>query len=379
MGAKDLVWRIGGTGDGAADRGRDIEATFHAATPDGGLESQRWWIEARGRKGTVEAAGVKTAVLSRGDVDVLVIATNTQFSNNTRDWIEDWQRNHPRPRVRLWDRNTLERMLLEHPSVAARLFEKALSNQARLDVLRTRFWNSGVFASGEELARFWNLRTELDFGYDDVVSLLACEHANGDTHTRPWLSCFAQDEILNLLRFAIANYLPLYVRAEDRGTPTGPITEALASLFITSLLTYSTRDVIGAALRPARKEFFPEEGVNILLQPVMETIAYNMGLACAADCERVTADSVGSNGRNDPSTYWDRFLPTRNAEMNITSSGLLIVKDGKKPCKIGFPLSTAVYCPLFRDHGRRSLREYVEVFKAVSDFRIAQRRPKHHS
>jgi len=41
MGAKDLEWREGGSGNGAADGGRDLEATFHMPTPDGQMEPQR--------------------------------------------------------------------------------------------------------------------------------------------------------------------------------------------------------------------------------------------------------------------------------------------------------------------------------------------------
>ena len=51
MGAKELTWRTGGTGGGAADGGRDIEATFFQATPDGEVDSQKWWIEAKGDPG----------------------------------------------------------------------------------------------------------------------------------------------------------------------------------------------------------------------------------------------------------------------------------------------------------------------------------------
>lgn len=45
MGAKDLEWRIGGTGAGASDQGRDLEATFFIPNPDGEVLRQKWWIE----------------------------------------------------------------------------------------------------------------------------------------------------------------------------------------------------------------------------------------------------------------------------------------------------------------------------------------------
>src|ERR1700722_12879744 len=88
MGAKDLEWRTGGMGDGAPDGGRDLEARFYTPAADGEPEAQKWWIECKGRKGTVEPAEIKTAVnnaLAIVNLDYLVIATNTQFSNPTRD------------------------------------------------------------------------------------------------------------------------------------------------------------------------------------------------------------------------------------------------------------------------------------------------------
>lgn len=62
MGAKDLEWRIGGTGGGTADGGRDLEAHFFEAADDGELRQQRWWIECKGTTGTVESHEVKAAV-----------------------------------------------------------------------------------------------------------------------------------------------------------------------------------------------------------------------------------------------------------------------------------------------------------------------------
>jgi hypothetical protein len=94
MGAKDLEWRSGGSGGGAADGGRDLEANFYTPSADNEIESQRWWIECKGRAGTVEAHEVKSAIVNaqgKEELDYLVIATNTQFSNPTRDWVKEWQ------------------------------------------------------------------------------------------------------------------------------------------------------------------------------------------------------------------------------------------------------------------------------------------------
>jgi hypothetical protein len=56
------------------------------------MEPQRWWVEAKGRNKTVEPSAVKDAVVnadSRNDIDVIVLATNSHFSNPTRDWLDN--------------------------------------------------------------------------------------------------------------------------------------------------------------------------------------------------------------------------------------------------------------------------------------------------
>ena len=132
MGAKDLEWRTGGSGGGAADGGRDLEAHFFTPGADNEIEPQVWWIECKGRSGTVESDEVKSAVTNaqaKDNLDYIVIATNTQFSNPTRDWVKDWQQKYPRPKIKLWDSAHLECLLSRHPEVALRLFSQALSIQ----------------------------------------------------------------------------------------------------------------------------------------------------------------------------------------------------------------------------------------------------------
>ena len=79
---------------------------------DGELEAQRWWVQAKGRTSTVPPQTVREAIVdvqAYVEVDVLVIATNSRFSNDTRDWVAEFQATHPRPVIRLWDRDALER------------------------------------------------------------------------------------------------------------------------------------------------------------------------------------------------------------------------------------------------------------------------------
>ena len=80
LGAKDLEWRVGGVGGGAADGGRDIEAAFYLPDDAGRMEKHQWWIECKGRGATVEKEAVVNAcnnVTAYPDVERLIIATNS--------------------------------------------------------------------------------------------------------------------------------------------------------------------------------------------------------------------------------------------------------------------------------------------------------------
>ncbi len=141
MGAKELEWRVGGAGAGTADQGRDLELSFYVSSPDGDLVKQRWWVEAKGRTGTVEPFEVKNAVINaagKAAVDVIVIATNTAFSNPLRDWVKEWQNENARPRVKLWERTELENHCSKNPAAVIRLFARALTMQGKLEVVKTK-------------------------------------------------------------------------------------------------------------------------------------------------------------------------------------------------------------------------------------------------
>ena len=78
MGAKDLEWRVGGTGAGAADQGRDLECVFYVADPAGGIFPEKWWIEVKGRNKTVEPKAVRDAVLPPSTVATPPLSRSNQ-------------------------------------------------------------------------------------------------------------------------------------------------------------------------------------------------------------------------------------------------------------------------------------------------------------
>jgi restriction endonuclease len=159
MGASSLAWRAGSSkGVTATDGGRDLEAVFDRPSPDGELDRQRWWIESKGRTNTVERGAVQQAVLdasARSDIDILVIATNSRFSNPTRDWVTERASSYTRPVVKLWDRDNLDRLVRMYPTVVARVLPDALSDEERLRLLVARFEELGEEPTQLDLEFFW--------------------------------------------------------------------------------------------------------------------------------------------------------------------------------------------------------------------------------
>jgi len=91
-----------------------LKPHFYTPMPDGEVSRQKWWVEAKNSSTTVESAIVKESVHNASgiaEIDVLLIATNTQFSNPTQHWVRQWQRSHPRPSTKLWDRYNLEMLI----------------------------------------------------------------------------------------------------------------------------------------------------------------------------------------------------------------------------------------------------------------------------
>lgn len=233
MGGKEVEWRRGSVGAGASDRGRDIEATFFVPAPDGEMLRQKWWIEAKGRTATVEPSAVREAVnnsQARSDVDILVVATNSVFSNPTRDWVQEWQSIHQRPTVRLWDRNSLERMLSERPEVVLRLFSNALTPQAKLAVATSRFWNYCGYTDVRSLQIFWGAGADLEFDALTMFAILASEFANGQIEERPWAASLSDERIEKLFDLGVTNAIAFYLRGAQIGTDLNPYADALAHI-----------------------------------------------------------------------------------------------------------------------------------------------------
>ncbi|MBB5753031.1 hypothetical protein [Prosthecomicrobium pneumaticum] len=355
IGARDLTWRVGSAGAGAADSGRDLEARFHVPDATGEIVPRQWWVECKGRAGTLETEAVKTScnnVVANASVDCLVIATNTTFTNPTRDWVEKWQDRFPRPRILLWDRVVLERMLAQQPATVLRLFEGGLSSAGHLRAIRDRFWNLIEYSSIERIKRIWSERDTLQLGVMERFALIANEFAHGSIDERPWLGICPAKDILETFQYGMFNLIYLYARVMKTGSDQGPIIKTLAYLLLSTLRDFHPdliREIFRITLRTDSDEPMPDPAVEFFVMPILDSLQTELQLVCSSDCERFSRrDSFKYwEGRAPFESYWSRF-GTRGIAPKSNNGSYHRLECTSKPCRIGFDLSDESGCPLYQ-------------------------------
>lgn len=373
MGAKDLEWRIGGKGSGTSDQGRDLELSFYMSSPDGDLTKQKWWVEAKGRKATVEPSEVHEAVLNAAGklyIDVLVIATNSNFSNPTRDWVREWQSSHPRPSVKLWEKTELENLCSKNPLAIIRLHSKALSNQGRLQVATTKLWDYANFTDEPTLIKLWKARSELEIKPKALFALLASEAANGKLIDRSW-GVFVEKSILTgCLANGLVNFLYLAFRANEMGVRQYPIIKALAYMVLVAtqrigvektemLLTTVWDDVDGRE--------YPEQLRKIVLEPVIDHLNSELSDVCTSNCRRVDADKIDLTEK-EAKNYWQRLSVSDSASNE--DNHFLTFESQKEPCEVGFSVSNEQGCPLTSvENPEDDIHSFLLVVDKVSKYR----------
>lgn len=379
MGAKDLEWRTGGSGQGASDGGRDLEAHFYTPTADGEIESQKWWIECKGRTGTVESDEVKSAVnnaLAISDLDYIVIATNTQFSNPTRDWVKKWRLTHPKPKVKLWDHGQLERYLSRHPDVVLRLFSEALSLKGRFKAMESRFWNKLEFVTPRTLTDLWKNRNEIEVTPASIFAVIANEFANGDISCRPWGAVLDQQSLADVLVNGFYNVTYLLLRCSSAGVDQKIIIRTFAYLLLAALNILPSETVSELTLNSLTRNDrakFPPKIQEMLLMPIMNQLLFEIQDVCTSDCKRVSLldRAALTKDKDEVDNYWLRLEPEGSEECD--EQKILIIEAYDEPCIVGFPVDKENGCPLFgTELTIENTGHFLAVIKRVAAFRKAQ-------
>jgi len=384
MGAKDLEWRTGGTRGGAADGGRDLEARFYFPGADGELEAHKWWIECKGRSSTVAPDEVKSAVnnaLALADLDCLVVATNTQFSNPTRDWVKAWQASHPKPKIKLWDHSQLERFLSRHRDVVLRLFFYALSIDGRLTAMESRFWNRIEFVAPKTLSDLWKARHELNFTAEAMFAVIANEMANGSIIKRAWAASISPEFVAEVLTAGFYNVMYLAVRSSKAGVDQQIIFRTLAYLILAALTHFPAEKVahiMFLSINRGEDKPVPSEVQEVLVRPILHQLLGEVRDVCSSDCKRVLTDPSTLVEPHELDDYWFR-LEDRDIE-EPEERHILKIEKGDELCVVGFAVDRDASCPLFRiDPSVKTTGDLLEILKRVSAFRRSQAAEKHAS
>ena len=376
MGAKDLEWRIGGTDSGASDQGRDLELAFFTPSPDGTLTKQIWWVEAKGRIGTVEAREVHNAVLNaagKSHIEILVVATNSNFSNPTRDWVKEWQGDHPRPTIKLWERTELENLCSKNPLAVIRLHGRALSPQGKVEVVSSKLWNYASLCDEPTLRSVWEKHDEVAIDERALFALVASEFANGDIGARSWAMIVPDHILISTLGNGLINFLYLAFRANETGVRPEPLIRAISYLIIiaTQRLSEATvSSLLSNVWNDVNGREYPKPVREMILEPVLSMLQTELRDVCVSDCRRVSSKPELLQ-EAEIKTYWDRLNSLSGARS--VDGRILRMEAFKEPCKVGFPVDKKVGCPLCHiDKPQSDIAGFIQVVEQVARFRSAE-------
>ncbi|UXH38813.1 restriction endonuclease [Pseudomonas promysalinigenes] len=378
MGAQNIEWRIGGTGGGAPDGGRDLEAQILVPSSDGDLSLKTFWFECKGRKNTVPPEVVRNAAThasAYSQVDTLVVVTNSTFSNPTTDWVREWN-NDPRPRakVQLWDRTKLEQMLCRHPSVALRLFDRSLSLDGRLQALATRFWERFEYTPIRLLEELWEARNELEITPIQRFALIVNECSNRCLELRPWATTTTPEQAYRTLEIALANLYYLFLKILRSGVDDAPILKSLSHLILIALREYSA-ELVSDLLKAFEAEWaskpMPEGVLEIVLEPVLRFLHQELTSICVPTCPRVSrlARDERMGDDQDLSTYWYRF--EQEGYSGVEDDRILWIERTTEPCEVGFNLVQGQSCPLSESEVLlKNRKNFLQIAQQIFSYRM---------
>ncbi|BCF86660.1 hypothetical protein RQCS_62050 (plasmid) [Rhodococcus qingshengii] len=382
LGAKELVWRAGSNhGVTASDGGRDLEAVFIQSTPDGEEDRTRWWLESKGRGQTVPKDEVISSInnlTDRNDLDVFVFCTNSRFSNPTRDWVENWQKLNPRPRIRLWDRDRLDLLVRKHPTVLARVLPEALDDGERLKLLLDRFLGLGETPTDLDMAYFWE-RPSIVTDSPDVaylVAMFAYAETADSLVERPWGSFLADSDEVVITTIMVALFeLPIRGFVElARPLHQEHLIITCAYLILSVMPYCSAENLHGAMSMPgtyiAADDHFLKDPAKAaswteaVVKPILGRIQDELTDVCTDDCVRVMTDARAFPPPMLGERYWRRF-----GIGDVKKNPIFTFQEPDKPCVVGLPLDRNHGCPLISGF-ELSLNRIAEI-RQIVEFRRA--------
>jgi hypothetical protein len=243
--------------------------------------------------------------------------------------------------VRLWERETLEKLVIAHPSVVVRLFEDALSLQAKADVAGMRFWSHLHVPTKKERQQFWQARNELCLSDSTLLAVIVGDVRDSDLEYHSWLALVQDEQLQRLLTLVVGKTSYLLAKAEDMTQYA--IGGASAYVLMVTLLRFDVVDILPLFENGTQS--------NMPVQLVQRT-RYELEEQCRSECKRFetsgcckTSFQIGI-----PKSFWERFGPATDEERpkpkHVVTSGMSILEKPTVPCKLGFRVDAEHNCLL---------------------------------
>ncbi len=186
---------------------------------------------------------------------------------------------------------------------------------------------------------------------------------------------------MHTLHICIMNIIYLFMRSSRAGVEQTPIIATIAHLILMGLRYMEPDELandIVVLIEHRDDKKVPEDVVEYLLGPILDSISSEMAEICSADCKRIsTSDKISSLSRlNDGlESYWYRFQKDGKPR-RIAPERYLILEANDVPCNVGFVLDAETSCPLYNmKPSRDNLAEFLTMIQQVLAFRLANFTP----
>ncbi len=321
--------------------------------PDDSIVIENWWVEVKHRSDTLKKATVQSIVLNatgRKEVDVFAIFTNNTISNSTLDWVKEFQDTHAKPRIVIWQKHDVERILRKCPRTVGAFFPESLSLPEKLESIQERFWNNLSYPTINEIEHIWANFHSLTWDSAKLLPLIVADTAIDGVNIRKW-GMVADDELIaETLILGLLNFPFLAIRYQKQGQKYTGLQQGLEYLLQIALLRLDLDKVLDLLVNmheyTSSPTPFPPEFKNLVLNPIVHNIYNTLLRSCTQDCERFGSDWAIKKEQGE-SFYFHRFSNNSTKEDDDTEPFVIISTNTKK-CKIDL-VAIGIDCPLTDD------------------------------
>ncbi|MBG0785620.1 MAG: restriction endonuclease [Anaerolineaceae bacterium] len=362
MGFKNLEWRKGSEGISATDGGRDLSGVFTKVEPDDSLTIENWWVEVKYRSNTLKKSTVQDIVVNSSGftgVDVVVIFTNNVISNSTLDWVKEFQKKNSKPRIVIWQKHDIERILRKYPKTASIFFPGLQTLPEQIESIKQRFWNNIEYPTIIEIERVWSNFQTLNWDGSRLLPFIIADSTSKSLSQRKWGFVISKELLLETLILGLINVPFFVIRFNEYRLDQISFMKGLEYLLQIALIRLDYKEVVEILLNLfdfAENSTLPTtEKINYILQPLINNIFQGLLFHCSKDCERFCNSCLDEGEYKN--SYFSIFLNRPEKEVNDKEPHVFISLNMYK-CKLGLvPIN--IDCPIITEIPKNIVNESV--------------------